>query len=268
MKKKSTSRPADESTLGEKKEFSLISNETLLGLYRNLLKCRWVEERSGAKGNSAKGWEAATVGVAMDLVAEDIICHDDTGLLASFLRVETPATLRSAANGDGSADGFRQLLGAALFEKTRKSGKIAVAFWRQGDSEGWNNALDAARNHSLPAIFVCQTQLLQRRPAPRNGKVLVEEDGLPRIVVDGADVVAVYRVAHEAIERARRDRGPTLIECSRFAVDGQQQRRFDSVANMESYLRSKGLLDRATKAQILEETARELNGAGMRRRNP
>jgi len=63
---------------------------------------------------------------------------------------------------------------------------------------------------------------------------------LPRIAVDGHDAVASYRVAHEAIERARRDRGPTLMECTAFRVNGRSQQ--NSVAMMKAYLRAKGLL--------------------------
>jgi pyruvate dehydrogenase E1 component alpha subunit len=277
MKKRSTSLPAVESAPEEKKEFSLISNDMLWALYRNLLKCRLLEEQAGESGTPAvlslRGWEAATVGVAMDLVTEDVVCQDGSDRLAPFLRGESPAQfLREAQQEAASqADLVRPLeraLGAALRHKTAKTGKVSVAFWRNGAMNCWLDALEAARTHNLPIIFVCQTQLLDGRtrqePRGPRSKVKAETPGLelPRIAVDGADVVAVYRVAHEAIDRARRDRGPTLIECSRFTVNGQR-RRADSVANMEAYLRGKGLLARGAKQTIAEECARELNGSSL-----
>ena len=78
---------------------------------------------------------------------------------------------------------------------------------------------------------------------------------LARIIVDGYDAVASYRVAHEAVERARKGRGATLIECTAFRIPGQ--RRQDSSAAMEQYLRNKGLFERGIKRKMLDEIARE-----------
>ncbi len=54
-----------------KQEFSLISNETLLGLYRGLLKGRLLRGNKGAWA-----FDAAAVAVAQDLVAEDAVFAD------------------------------------------------------------------------------------------------------------------------------------------------------------------------------------------------
>jgi Dehydrogenase E1 component len=74
----------------------------------------------------------------------------------------------------------------------------------------------------------------------------------------------MYRVAHEAVDRARRDRGPTLIECIAFRLAGRRHQ--DSVATMEDYLRGKGLLRRGLKQEILEAIARESRSAKNTRR--
>jgi pyruvate dehydrogenase E1 component alpha subunit len=47
-----------------------------------------------------------------------------------------------------------------------------------------------------------------------------EEESLPEILVDGGDLVAVFRVAQEAIARARRGQGPALIHCRMGAIEG------------------------------------------------
>ena len=44
--------------------------------------------------------------------------------------------------------------------------------------------------------------------------------GIPGVVVDGMDVVAVYEVAKEAVARARRGEGPTLLECKTYRWQG------------------------------------------------
>jgi pyruvate dehydrogenase E1 component alpha subunit len=63
-----------------------------------------------------------------------------------------------------------------------------------------------------------------------------ESSLLPSISVDGNDVVAVYRVATEAIAHARKGHGPTLIDC-------QLVNPGDPLQNMKKYLMRKGLVD-------------------------
>ena len=40
--------------------------------------------------------------------------------------------------------------------------------------------------------------------------------GMPGVVVDGMDAIAVYEAAGEAVERARKGAGPTLLECKTY----------------------------------------------------
>jgi len=44
--------------------------------------------------------------------------------------------------------------------------------------------------------------------------------GIPGVVVDGNDVMAVYEAASEAVVRARKGEGPTLVECKTFRIRG------------------------------------------------
>ena len=64
----------------------------------------------------------------------------------------------------------------------------------------------------------------------------------PTITVDGCDVVAVYRVASEAIEHARKDHGGTHIDCIAALSE-------DPIRKMEKYLSGKGLLTSDLKRQ-------------------
>jgi pyruvate dehydrogenase E1 component alpha subunit len=232
-----------------KQEFSLISNETLLGLYRGLLKA------SAGRGRK-NGWafDAATVAVAQDLTPDDkVIAEDAAGVLSMMPRNGRAAV---GANAAFSAD-MERSAGFALTQKTRKSGKVAVVFGGPEHGQAWLDALEVARAHRLPMIFV--SELREEAPAKRGGRKAsgAELDPgmeLARIIVDGHDAVGSYRVAHEAVERARKGRGATLIECTAFRIPGQ--RRQDSVAAMEQYLRGKGLLERGTKRRMLEEIAR------------
>jgi pyruvate dehydrogenase E1 component alpha subunit len=47
--------------------------------------------------------------------------------------------------------------------------------------------------------------------------------GIPGVVVDGNDVLAVYEATQKAVERARNGEGPTLIECKTYRLKGHSR---------------------------------------------
>jgi len=283
--------------------FSLISDEKLIALYANLLKCRMVEQRlanGGTRRNysSARGHEAGTVGVSIDLSPDDAMCSPDRGIVTGFQKdapIEAILLLSGAhgltgrfhsgsqsrsLNGNGAAPDratrahTQAAIGAALASKTRKNGGIAVVFGHNAASELWNEALHIASLHALPMIFV-NREHRKRSPAARapgnlktNQHANLETPWFPNIVVDSNDVVAVYRVANEAISRARLGRGPTLIECQPFRLKGMTtgdgnkssngRHTLDPISNMETYLRRKGLFQRHLRNDILAGFTKEL----------
>lgn len=280
--------------------FSLISDEKLIALYANLLKCRMVEQRLANGGgahrdySSSRGHEAGTVGVAIDLSSDDAMCSPDHGIVTGFQKdppIEAVLLLSGAhgltgrfrsgsLNGNGASPGMAKThtqtaIGAALASKTSKNGRIAVVFGNNAASELWNEALHIASLHALPMIFVNREQRKRSRAAgtPANPKTNQhsnpETPWFPDIVVDSNDVVAVYRVANEAISRARLGRGPTLIECQPFRLigrttgegnrSGNGRRTLDPISNMETYLRRKGLFQRHLRDDILAGFTKELN---------
>ena len=74
----------------------------------------------------------------------------------------------------------------------------------------------------LPVIFVCENNLYATEVAfsyaskSKNIASRAACYGLPGVVVDGNDVLAVYQAAYQAVERARSGEGPTLIECQTY----------------------------------------------------
>jgi TPP-dependent pyruvate/acetoin dehydrogenase alpha subunit len=98
----------------------------------------------------------------------------------------------------------------------------------------------------------------------------------PGITVDGNDVVAVYRVAQEAIARARRGQGPTLIECKTYRWYGHSEidpakyrdpeeverwKAKDPIAGWRRYLTGKGLFTAEWKQEIVDGFNKELDAA-------
>lgn len=231
MATKSTKTGAGKSAPDEKPGFSLISNATLLALYGDLRACK--------KAARSKAFDALPAGVMMDLGVGDAV-----------VSAKTDATVRLKRKGKPVAGAdLAAVLGTAFLHKQRKTGKVGVIFGADQDSPDWTDALALAKEHWLPLIFVSRStepdeKALRRelaRPRKKKKKAGKLEGYLPRMVVDANDAVAVYRVAHEAIDRARRGRGATWIEGVPFRVEGKRGVP-DAVASMEKYLSGKKLL--------------------------
>jgi len=174
--------------------------------------------------------------------------------------------------------------GVALANKMKKNGKIAVAFSGDGSTSlgFWHEALNFAGVRQLPILFVCQNNLwaesvsLKLQTRVEDLAVKAQAYGFPGITVDGNDVVAVYRVAHEAITRARQGRGPTLIECKTYRWYGHSEidpakyrdpaevekwKANDPILNMEKYLTRKNLFSPEMKQEIIGTINKELDAA-------
>jgi len=127
------------------------------------------------------------------------------------------------ANGIVGA-GLPIATGAAMSAKLRKSQQVAACFFGDGASnEGtFHESLNIASAFNLPVVYVCENNLYA--VGTRQSQVRKVEDiadraigyGLPGMVVDGNDVVAVYEATRESVERARAGDGPTLIECKTY----------------------------------------------------
>jgi TPP-dependent pyruvate/acetoin dehydrogenase alpha subunit len=83
----------------------------------------------------------------------------------------------------------------------------------------------------------------------------VDPYGFPSIPVDGSDAVAVYRVAFEALYKARIGAGPTLITCK---YDRQSQ---DPLVHAENYLKKKGLWSDEFATRVVKGFSQELENA-------
>ena len=110
--------------------------------------------------------------------------------------------------------------GAALGLRLKGEKHVAVSFFGDGASnEGaFHEGINIAATWKLPAVFVCENNGFAES-TPRADHQAVQDIadrakayGMPGIVVDGMDPQAVYEVAGEAIARARKGGGPTLIE--------------------------------------------------------
>ena len=115
--------------------------------------------------------------------------------------------------------------GSGLSTKLQKTGRVTVCFFGDGASNQgtFHEAINIAASFSLPVIYVCENNLygVGTRQCPDVRKIESVADravgyGIPGVIVDGNDVLAVYKAVSEAVKRARAGEGPTLIECKTY----------------------------------------------------
>jgi pyruvate dehydrogenase E1 component alpha subunit len=115
-------------------------------------------------------------------------------------------------------------VGAAFSNRFKDNGAVAVTFFGDGASnEGSvHEAANMAGLYKLPIVMVCENNGYGEYTAQKNHQAIVDVAdraagyGMPGVVVDGMDVIAVYEAAGEAIDRARSGGGPTLLECKTY----------------------------------------------------
>ncbi|MCA9049216.1 MAG: hypothetical protein KDA89_10840, partial [Planctomycetaceae bacterium] len=117
-----------------------------------------------------------------------------------------------------------QACGGGYSFKILRRNNVAVAFFGDGavNNGAFHEGLNMAAIWNLPVIFVCENnQFATEVPfSYSSGNPGVGNRGaaygMPGHELDGNDVLEIWRVAGEAIRRARRGEGPTLIECRTY----------------------------------------------------
>ncbi len=115
-------------------------------------------------------------------------------------------------------------MGAGFSNKFRGTDDVSISFFGDGASnEGSvHEAANMAALYKLPVVFVCENNGYGEYTPQRNHQAIVDVAdraagyGMPGVVVDGMDAIAVYEAAGQAIARARAGEGPTLLECKTY----------------------------------------------------
>ena len=124
--------------------------------------------------------------------------------------------------------GIPHAVGAAMGIKLNGLDDVAVAFFGDGASnqQNFHEGINLAAIWKLPVVFVCENNEYQIS-LPYSKQQIInsvaergKSYGIPAVSVDGQDVMAVYEVAKEAIERARNGEGPSLIEAKTYRFRG------------------------------------------------
>jgi TPP-dependent pyruvate/acetoin dehydrogenase alpha subunit len=118
--------------------------------------------------------------------------------------------------------------GAALAFRIREESRVALGWFGEGASARGDahESMTFAGTRKLPMVFVCDNnQWAYSTPshlefATEHVADRAQAYGFEGVVVDGTDVLAVYREAKRAIEKARAGGGPTLLECLTLRMEG------------------------------------------------
>mgnify|MGYP000863844995 FL=1 len=203
------------------------------------------------------GEEATAVGTCAALESDDYITSTHRGhghciakgadikrMMAELLGKETGyckgrggsmhivdvSTGNLGANGIVGA-GIPIATGAALASKRRKDGKVTVCFFGDGavNVGPFHESLNMASIWKLPVVYVCENNQyamstsVQKATAVRDIAVRGQSYDMPGVVVDGNDVIAVFETVSEAVSRARRGDGPTLVESKTYRFFGHSK---------------------------------------------
>jgi len=237
-------------------ESDLIDMYHTMLLSRRLDERMWILQRQGkvAFHISCQGQEATQVGAAWALdPGRDFLrpYYRDLGMVLRFGMTPRELMLALFARWDDVSSGSRQMpshfskkeahivsasspvstqipqaAGIALAIKVRGEDGVAItSFGEGGSSKGdFHEGLNFAGIWKLPVIFLCENNQYALS-VPQSKQMAIENVadraagyGLPGVVVDGNDVLAVYEVTKAAVERARAGEGPTLIEAKTYRI--------------------------------------------------
>jgi TPP-dependent pyruvate/acetoin dehydrogenase alpha subunit len=156
--------------------------------------------------------------------------------------------------------------GAALASRVKADSTVAVAFFGDGavNQAYFHECLNFAAVMELPVVYICENNLYgewtRMESVTAGGQIAgrAAAYGLPGLKVDGNDLVAVLDAAADAVARARRGEGPTLIEARTYRHKGHSRldtgERYRPAEEVESWL-TQDPLPRA--ADLLPEGAAE-----------
>lgn len=178
-----------------------------------------------------------------------------------------------------------QAVGAAYAAQLRGEDTVVLTSFGDGgtSSLGFHSGLLFAGLWKSPVVFLCQNNgwaiscPVEEQTASDGFAIKGEAYGVPGVVVDGNDVLAVRQVTREAVARARAGGGPTLIEAKTFRMGGHSTsddpKRYvpaeqveywkarDPLARFERYLMKAGVLDAQKDTALRAEVEAEIAAA-------
>jgi pyruvate dehydrogenase E1 component alpha subunit len=174
--------------------------------------------------------------------------------------------------------------GAALSAKMRGTGQVIICFMGDGatNTGRFHEGVNLAAIWNLPVVYVIENNIYAESTSISAVCKLTNLSdraiayGIPGKTVDGNDVLAVYEAVGEAVARARKGQGPTLIECKTYRHYGHFQgdpqtyktkeeveewMKKDPIPRFRKHLISTGVLSEKDADKIAQEMREEIEKA-------
>lgn len=279
-----------------------VSDETLIQMYKTMRFSRIIDEKTLQYQRQGRmltyapnlGQEATQVGSVAALEKTDWVApsfrelgawlYKGAPLESIFLYwfgnemgMKMPEEVRVLPISVPIASQMQHATGLAYAARYRGLDDVAMAYVGDGGtSQGdFHEALNFAAVQSLSNVFIVQNNqfaISTRRKIQTKSQTIAQKAlayGIPGIQVDGNDIFAMYAVTKEAVERARRGDGPTLIEAYTYRMGAhttsddptvyransevEEWVDKDPIDRFRKYLMGKGLWDEEKEAAYSEE---------------
>lgn len=288
-----------------------LSDEDLVELMSRMVYTRILDQRSISLNRQGRlGFYAPTAGQEASQIASHFALEQEDFILPGYRDVPqmiwhglplAKAFLWSRGHYEGGAIpegvnlfppqiiiGAQYIQAAGIALGFQKRGTKAVAMTYTGDggtSQGdFYEGINFAGAYRSPAIFIIQNNqfaISTPRHLQTAAKTLAQKGiaaGIPSVIVDGMDPLAVYAVTKEARERAVNGEGPTLIEtyCYRYGphtmagddptryrtseTDNEWEKR-DPLLRFRKYLEGKGIWDQSKEEEVIERAKEDIKEA-------
>lgn len=178
-----------------------------------------------------------------------------------------------------------QAAGAGMAARIRGDDTVFMTFCGDGgtSSNDFHTGLNFAAVYKAPVVFICENNgwaisvPSSKQTCSESMAIKADAYGMPGIRVDGNDLLAVYRACKEAVDRARRGDGPTLIETVTYrmashsssddaaryrdAKEYEAWKKKDPIARFQQYLKGKKLWNEAFEKECVEAAKSAIGAA-------
>lgn len=289
----------DEGKVINEKDFPKIEKEEMLDLFKTMIKSRIIDtkalqyQRQGRMLTYAPnlGQEATQVGSISATSKSDWVApafrelgvwlHRDTPLYSIFLYwygnelgSKTPEDVKILPVSIPIASQCQHATGLAYSIKFKKEDNVVITYLGDGGtSQGdFHEAMNFAAAKKLPVIFVIQNNqyaISVPRKKQSNSRTLAQKAlayDMPGILVDGNDIFAMRKITDEAVKRAKKGDGPTLIEAYTYRLGAhttaddptvyrddeevEKWKKKDPIDRMRKYLNREGLFSEEEEKQF------------------
>ncbi|GFN35277.1 pyruvate dehydrogenase (acetyl-transferring) E1 component subunit alpha [Tepidimicrobium xylanilyticum] len=268
-----------------------LSDEELLYLYKTMLLSRIIDEKTLSYQRQGRmltyapniGQEAAQVGSAYAMEENDWFVpsfRELGGWLVKRVPLKNiylywygnewgsyiPEGIKALPVSVPIASQLQHATGIGMANNIKGEKDVVLAYVGDGGtSQGdFHEALNFAAVFKAPVVFVVQNNqyaISVPRREQTASKTIAQKAiayGMPGILVDGNDIFAVYNASKEAVDRARRGKGPTLIEAYTYRLGAhttsddptkyreneevEKWKPKDPILRFKKYLQKKGTL--------------------------